>query len=66
MKATAAQLKVIERAKARHSNRIAFKVHEKTLIGMIRSGLVELFTQTKPYFLQEYRLTDKAISLTNQ
>ena len=56
------QKDVINRAKSK-ANTISFKVPDKTLVAMIRSGLIEHCTQTEPYFLEYYRLTDKAINL---
>lgn len=58
---TKAQMAVIKRAKLK-ANVINFKVHDKTLVSMLRNELIELYTQQTPYFMQYYRLTDKAVN----
>lgn len=58
---TAAQSDVIKRAKNR-SNIVNFKVRENTMVSMIRAGLIELHIQRSPYFIEYYKLTEKAIN----
>ncbi len=62
-KPTTAQMKVIVRSNSKYNNLVSFKVHERTLVGMIKAGYIELFVSKKPYYSEGYRLTEKSLTL---